>query len=86
MNNTTEAAQILTRVFEALARQNGKTLSHKTRADIERACELLTNAGEELDDLFEDLPEPPRVSPAEHAVADPNFQRWRARRYVEDDR
>lgn len=74
-----EAAQILTRILEALARQNGKTLSAATRADIERMCGLLSGAGEELDDLFEDLP-PPRRSPGEYAIADPDYQQWRAAR------
>jgi acyl-CoA reductase-like NAD-dependent aldehyde dehydrogenase len=81
MDNTTEAAQILTRVFEALARQSGKTLNARTREDIQRACELLANAGGELEELLDDLPAPPRRSPAEAAIeADPgwqDFERWR---------
>lgn len=80
MNTTDEAAAILARVFEALARQNGKTLSAATRADIGRACELLTSAGEELDDLFEDLPPvAPRQSPGEQAISPgwQDFERWR---------
>lgn len=80
MDNTQEAAQILTRVFEALARQNGKTLSKATRSDIGRACELLAQ-GDRLEELFEDLPAPPRQSPGEQAI-DPgwqDFERWRSR-------
>jgi hypothetical protein len=82
MNNTVEATQILTRVFEALARQSGKTLSQQTRADIGRACELLANAGDELEELLDDLPAPPRRSPAEAAI-DPgwqDFEQWRSRK------
>jgi hypothetical protein len=48
------------------------------------ACKLLA-AGDDLEDLLGDLPEPPRASPGEQAV-DPgwqDFQRWRAARYVE---
>jgi hypothetical protein len=78
---TSEAAVILTRVLEALARQSGKTLSQQTRADIERACELLANTANDLD-VLDDLPVP-RQSPAEAAIDDPNFQRWRTRRYEE---
>jgi hypothetical protein len=81
MTPAEEAAQIFTRVFEALARRSGKTLSQTTRADITRACELLANGGEELDELFEDLP--PRRSPGEQAVADPgwqDFESWREQR------
>ena len=33
-----EAARILCRVLEALARQNGKTLSAKTRSGVSRSC------------------------------------------------
>lgn len=80
MTPTEEAAQILTRLFEALARQNHKTLSQQTRADIGRACELLSHAGEELETLLEDLPTPPRRSPGEAAIGDDDFQRWRERR------
>jgi len=80
-----EAAAILIRVFEALARASGKTLNARTRADIERACELLASAGAELDDLLDDLP---RVSPAEAAAANyeppekviPNYREWKERK------
>lgn len=75
-----EAAAILVRVLESLARASGKTLKASTRADIQRACELLSSAGfDELEDIS-----PARVSPAEAmveaAVADPNYQRWKQRR------
>lgn len=80
MSPTEEAAAVFTRIFEALARQNGKTLSARTRDDIEHACSLLSNAAADLD-VLDDLPEPARrVSPVD---ADPDFQRWRARRAVE---
>lgn len=49
-----QAADILLRVLEALARQNRKTLSAATRADVERACELLSK-GDDYDSLLEDL-------------------------------
>lgn len=79
MSTHEEAATIFTRIFEALARQNGKTLSSATRADIGRACELLVNAGAELDDLLEDTLVIPRRRPA----ADPEwerFEQWRMER------
>ncbi len=77
-----ESAQILTRVFEALARASGKTLNARTRADIGRACELLASGGAELDALLDDLA--PRVSPAERAAGDaerdPAYIEWRRER------
>jgi hypothetical protein len=79
-----EAARILCRVLEALARQNGKTLSSKTRSEVERACELLAT-GDDYSDLLEDLLEmPPRTTqtserePADYG--DPKFGQWRAGR------
>ncbi len=78
-----EAAQILTRILESLARVSGKTLKQSTRADILRACELLSSAGQEYDQL-EDLPPLPRVSPAEAvmemAERDPGYKRWKEQR------
>lgn len=74
-----EAAQIFTRIFEALARQSGKTLSATTRADIGRACELLATR-DDLEPLLDDLPQAPRRSPAEAAIDRgwDDFERWRA--------
>lgn len=82
MNPTDEAAQILTRLFEALARRSGKTLNERSRADIARACELLSHAGEELDDLLEDLPPPvERRTAREYAtVTLPEVERWKEQR------
>ena len=50
-----EAAEIFIRMFEALARRSGKTLNPRSRADIARACELLSRAGQELDDLLDEI-------------------------------
>ena len=94
MNSTEEAAAILTRVFEALARANGKTLNTRTRADIGRACELLASAGSDLTELLDELPVTPKTTRGEAASnfiaaaeSDPNFQRWRqARDCAEADR
>jgi hypothetical protein len=87
---TQEAAAILTRIFESLARASGKTLKPTTRDDITRACELLASAGQELDDLLDDLP---RVSPAEAAAnfipaeqIDPTYRQWRAERKERTER
>lgn len=80
MSPTDEVAEILIRVFESLARANGKTLKPATRADIRRACELLSNAGAELDDLLDDLPAAPRVSPGEAATVPIEVQQWRRER------
>ena len=85
-----EAAQILTRVFEALARANGKTLNKRTRSDIARACELLVSASGQYTELLDDLPTAARMSPAEAVVNaaehDPNYQEWRRRRAEVDNR
>jgi len=84
-----EAAQILTRLFEALARRSGKTLNARSREDIRRACELLASAGEELDELLDELPPPPpRPAPEyewkparEYATQVlPEVERWKERR------
>lgn len=84
MDPVTEAAQILTRLFEALARRSGKTLNARSREDIKRACELLASAGEELDDLLDELPppaRPPEMRPARDYTTMPiEVERWRERR------
>lgn len=82
MSPTEEAAAIFIRMFSALARLHGKSLSAAMKDDLCRACELLGCAGDELDDLFEDIPAP-RRSPGEQAIDDPRFEAWRARRAVE---
>lgn len=82
MNPQDEAAQILTRLFEALARQNRKTLNERSRADIARACELLSHAGSELDDLLDDMPAPPpEYRPVrEYSTVPIEVDRWKERR------
>lgn len=77
-----EAATIFTRLFEALARQNRKTLNERSRADIARACELLSHAGAELDDLLDDLPppEPERRPARDYATVPIEVDRWRETR------
>jgi hypothetical protein len=77
---TDEAAAIIIRILESIARLNHKTLSARTRDDVLRACELLTQAAGGFDELLDDLSEPPPRSPGEQATLDPNFQRWRAER------
>jgi hypothetical protein len=77
-----EAAQIFTRLLEALARLNRKTLNARSRADIARACELLSHAGQDLSDLLDDLP-PPRPA-NEYATVSfevpPEVRQWREQR------
>lgn len=80
-----EAAAILTRCFEALARASGKTLSQRMRVDLVRACELLSNPRPELDDLLDDLltmpAQPrPRVTAVIDRETDPNYEAWRQSR------
>jgi hypothetical protein len=70
MDRTQEAAQIITRVLEALARASGKTLSQKTRADLARACELLSTPSDL--DILEDLLEMPPIRSDRTTV---NFER-----------
>jgi hypothetical protein len=77
-----EAAEIFTRLFESLARRSGKTLNERGRADVRRACELLSQAGQSFEDLLDDLPPPPRRS--EYTTVNfevpPEVDRWRERR------
>lgn len=82
MNPTDEAAQILTRLFESLARRAGKTLNERGRADVRRACELLSQGGQEYTDLLDDLPDPqPRVRPARDYTTMPiEVEKWREER------
>ncbi len=84
MDSIDEAAQIFTRLFEALARRSGKTLNTRSRDDIKRACELLAHAGAELDDLLDELPpamppaRPPQHRPARDYTTMPiEVERWR---------
>jgi hypothetical protein len=85
---TQEATAILTRILESLARVNGKTLSRKTRADLARACELLST-GDNYDELLDDLLSTPPIRSEritqqferEPAYGDPNFEAWRRQRY-----
>jgi hypothetical protein len=74
-----EAAAILIRMFETLAAAQGKRLKEQHRAEIRRACELLS-----ADGALEPLEDVARVTPAEAAVslvtaaeADPNYRKWR---------
>jgi len=86
---TEEAAAILTRILEALARQSGKTLSRKTRDDLARACELLS-AGDNYDELLDDLLSTPPIR-SERVTqtferddyGDTNFGNWRKQRQYE---
>ena len=80
MTPSDEAAQIITRILESLARAAGKTLKASTRADIARACELLANGAAEYDQL-DDLAPMPRVSPAEAVMDIPaEVRRWKEQR------
>lgn len=86
MQRSDEAAAILTRTFEALARTCGKTLSAKTRADIARACELLS-AGDDYEELLDDLLSAPPIrseritqSFERDGYGDPRFEAWRRQR------
>ena len=90
-----EAAAILIRTLEALARQCGKTLSRKTRDDLARACELLA-AGDSYDELLDDLLSAPPVRSdrvtvnfereGNDRIPDEGFQKWRGQqRWSEED-
>lgn len=90
MQRSEEAAAIFTRTLEALARQVGKTLSAKTRADLARACELLS-AGDDYTDLLDDLLTAPPPIRSERVTqsfeyGDPEFERWRKQRREEEER
>jgi uncharacterized protein CbrC (UPF0167 family) len=77
-----EAAQILIRMFDTIAASMGKRLKEGHKAEIRRACMLLSEDGA-LDPL-EDMPPMPRVSPAEAvmeiAERDPGYKRWKQER------
>jgi len=82
MSPQDEAAEILIRMFETIARGMNKRLKEEHKSEIRRACALLATDGTlaALDDL-------PRTSPAEVAVAfvneaerDPGYQEWKRRR------
>lgn len=78
---TEEAAQILTRLFESLARRSGKTLNERGRADVRRACELLSHSSEHYTDLLDDLPEPPpRRLARDYTTMPIEVERWREQR------
>jgi hypothetical protein len=88
-----EAAAILIRTLEALARQNRKTLSAATRADLTRACKLLVD-GDSYDDLLDDLLSAPPIRSDRTTVnlerppqwGEPeHFAAWREERH-EDER
>ena len=74
-----EASAILIRMFDTLAAAQGKRLKDTHKAEIRRACELLSADGalEPLDDLA-------RISPAEavmeFAEKDPDYKRWKESR------
>lgn len=78
-----EAAAILVRLFESLARASGKTLKSSTRADIKRACELLSSAGAEYDLLDDLVRQSPGESAAMHHAGDARddlrYMAWKQR-------
>jgi hypothetical protein len=85
MTNTEEATAIFIRLFESLARRSGATLKPSTRADIARACELLSTGRDDYDLLDDLLTTPPRATPGERAARDfaavpAEVERWRAER------
>lgn len=94
MQRSEEAAAILTRTLESLARVSGKTLSQRTRADLTRACELLAMGDDYdlLEDLLEQAPiRSDRVTvnferEGNAGIPDQRFQTWRGRRGWEDER
>ena len=62
-----------------LARRSGKTLSARSREDIKRACALLASAGDELDDLLDELPAR-EYSTVSFEAKPPEVERWKERR------
>jgi hypothetical protein len=80
MDPTVEAAQILTRLLESICRLNRKTLNARSRADIARACELLSHSGEALSDLLDDLPPPRTEYSTVSFEVPPEVERWKERR------
>ena len=82
MNPTEEASEILIRLLESLARKTGRTLNERGRADVRRACELLSHSGEQFEDLLDELPPPPERRPAREysTVPLPEVERWKEQR------
>lgn len=77
-----EASEILIRILESLARRSGKTLNERGRADVRRACELLSHSSEQFSDLLDDLP-PPRPAREYSTVSfdvPPEVGRWKEQR------
>lgn len=81
MDPTTEAATILIRILESLARRSGKTLNERGRADVRRACELLSHSGEQYGDLLDELPLREERRPAREYATQvlPEVERWKQR-------
>lgn len=84
-----EAARILNHYFAALAQRAGVRWTDQNQADIRRAAQLLSQADDQADVI-------PPYQPAQQdrttvvlerdsAAADPNYQRWRHARRVDDD-
>lgn len=63
MTPADEASAILIRMFETMAASMGKRLKETHKAEIRRACELLS-----LDGTLAPLDDLPRVSPAEAMI------------------
>lgn len=74
-----EASEILVRMLNCICAGMGKQLKPEHKAEIRRACELLSQDG-----TLAPLADLPRVSPVdamvEAAIADPNYQRWKQER------
>ncbi len=85
MTPADEASQILIRMFDTIAAGMGKRLKEQHKAEIRRACELLSQDG-----TMEPLEDAPRVSPAEAVMEiaehDPGYKRWRQERAEADRR
>ena len=79
MNSNDEAAEILIRILESLARRTGKTLNERGRSDVRRACELLSHSSDQFSDLLDELPPTPR--PREYGTVEftvpPEVKSWR---------
>ena len=79
MTPAEEASAILIRMLDTIAAGMGKRLKETHKAEIRRACELLS-----ADGALEPLEDAPRVSPAEAmievAAHDPGYRKWKEER------
>lgn len=84
-----QAGAIFNHYFEQLARRAGVRWTDQNRADIYRAAQLLTTEDQPSDTIAPYRPQERTTvvldRTADPASGDPNYQRWRMSRPMDDD-